>query len=222
MATPEIDFIESSFPVIDKNQTIAAARAWMRDQKYQDALLMDESQYISLIRYKDLIIAENDEMLLTASHLQYFRPFIFHTDHPYNAAIAILDFDISILPVLNKNDECLGVLSHEQLLKFFAQDSGLNQIGGIVVLNVKAQNYSLSEIARICESNDISILNVEIKQEKSNEWIDVILKTNRKRLQGLIAAFERYEYDVKFVYGDLSVDTDMEERYHSLMRYINM
>jgi hypothetical protein len=52
--------------------------------------------------------------------------------------------------------------------------------------------------------------------------MEVVLKTNTKEIQSLIASFERYEYTVKEVFGELPAMESMLDRYQSLMHYINM
>jgi hypothetical protein len=54
------------------------------------------------------------------------------------------------------------------------------------------------------------------------EMMEVVLKTNTKEIQSLIASFERYEYTVKEVFGEMPAMESMLDRYQSLMHYINM
>src|SRR5690606_27317784 len=94
--------------------------------------------------------------------------------------------------------------------------------GGIIILEMRPVDYSLSEIARICENNDAIILNLQIFTQPESDMMRVVIKTNTREVQTLVASFERYEYNVRQVFGELPAQESMKERYESLMRYINM
>jgi acetoin utilization protein AcuB len=94
--------------------------------------------------------------------------------------------------------------------------------GGIITLEIKPNDYSLSEIARICESNDITILQSGVYTNMETGMLDVTLKINRMEFSALVASFERYEYRVKEMYGESPAFENLLNRYNLLMNYINM
>jgi acetoin utilization protein AcuB len=59
---------------------------------------------------------------------------------------------------------------------------------------MEQRNYSVSEIARICESNDVSILNLSVNTIDANGLQAVTIKVNAQDIQALQATFERYGY----------------------------
>ena len=54
------------------------------------------------------------------------------------------------------------------------------------------------------------------------ETMDVVIKTSTKEIQSLVSSFERYEYTVKEIFGEMPSIEGMMDRYESLMHYINM
>jgi predicted transcriptional regulator len=181
-----------------------------------------DSKFFTLIKEEDILNWDKPEQLLSTRHFPDFRPVIYMKAHPYEAAARITELDLSILPVLDEEDKFAGLVTRSELLNFFCDNSGLMQAGGIMVISLKPVDYSLSEIARICENNDIILLNTQIYTYPGRELMDVILKTNRKELQALKASFERYDYQVKEIYGELPAQADLIDRYRLLMNYINM
>lgn len=214
--------ISPELPVLHLSDTGEQALALMQESHVAHLALTDADEYKALIAEDELLNWETPEQPLSAAHFLNFKPVVYANAHPYEAARRAVQQDISIVPVIDESNKYLGALTRSGLLDFLCKDSGLDQSGGIISLEVKMANYSLSEIARICENNDVIILNTQLQSRPENDTIEVILKTNTKELQSLVASFERYEYSVKEVFGDLPARENMLERYQLLMNYINM
>lgn len=84
------------------------------------------------------------------------------------------------------------------------------------------RDYSLSEIARIAESNDVTLLSVNTITNPSSGRLEVLLKTNRQELQGLLATFERFNYAVKYTVTEDQEEDQVKKNYDLLMNYISM
>ena len=214
--------ISPDLPVLHLSDTGEQALALMQEIHVAHLALTDADEYKALIAEDDLLNWDTPEKPLSAAHFLNFRPVVFADAHPYEAVRRAVQQDISIIPVIDENNKYLGALTRGELLNFLGKNSGLEQPGGIIALEIKMANYSLSEIARICENNDVIVLNTQLQSNQEKDTIEVILKTNTKELQSLVASFERYEYSVKEVFGELPARENMLERYQLLMNYINM
>ena len=69
---------------------------------------------------------------------------------------------------------------------------------------MNVNNYSLSEISQIVESNNVKILSSFMDRKPGTNMLDVILKLDQEDLSPVIQAFMRYDYNVKAVYLDQS------------------
>ena len=96
----------------------------------------------------------------------------------------------------------------------------LDAAGGIIVLEIAPHNYSLYEIARICENEDVTVISAQM--HAIGEMMEVTLKTNRTALDAVVSSFERHNYLVKAVYGDQKNQEDVMDKYNLLMNYLNM
>jgi hypothetical protein len=94
--------------------------------------------------------------------------------------------------------------------------------GGILVLEMEQRNYSLSEISRICESNDISILCLFVKTKDESGMQHVTLKVNKTDVQSLVATFERFSYNIVETYAIENHKEDLRSNYNQLMHFINI
>jgi hypothetical protein len=87
---------------------------------------------------------------------------------------------------------------------------------------MEQRNYSLSEIARICETNSISILSLAVKNIDEMGMIWVTIKVNSTDIQALVSTFERFNYTITEMYSTDFTKEDVQQNYDMLMHYINL
>jgi CBS domain-containing protein len=214
--------ISSDIPVLHPADTGDKALQLMQELHVAHLSMVDGEEYKALVREDDILNWETPEAPLSSAEFLNFRPVVYGNQHPYEAIRRAVEQNISVVPVINEENKYLGSIGRDDLLEYLSKNSGLDQSGGIISLEMKPVDYSLSEISRICENNDVILLNVQVFTFPDKEMMEVVLKTNTKEIQSLIASFERYEYTVKEVFGELPAMESMLDRYQSLMHYINM
>jgi acetoin utilization protein AcuB len=50
----------------------------------------------------------------------------------------------------------------------------------------------------------------------------VTLKINKTELSDIVATFQRYDYSVKYFFGDELYNNELKENYNHLMLYLNV
>jgi len=142
--------------------------------------------------------------------------------HFLNAVNFSNQFETSIVPVVNIVNELAGVITMVDLLKTLGNFSGANEIGGIIVMEMERSNFAISEISRIVESNDATILHLNTTTHPDTGLLTVTLHINKKEISAIIAAFERYEYDIIFNFGDEKFENNIDTNYRHLMNYLDI
>jgi hypothetical protein len=126
------------------------------------------------------------------------------------------------LPVLDRQENYLGVISAQELLQLLAETSGLNESGSVLVLEMNANDYTLAQIAQIVESNHAKILNLFVSNIPDSTKIQVNLRINQQNLSAIIRTFERYDYQVLASFQDSQQPDELQDRYQELMHYLSM
>lgn len=216
------DLIVPTIPVLNLNDTGDNALRMMSEAHLDYLPLVENRQYVCLVKESDLLDWETPDLPLSDFPDTYFRPFCFEQLHPFDAVKVSIQQKLSIVPVLDKENNYLGSITRDELFYFLGDQGSLNEPGGILVLEVKPGDYSLSQIARLCESENVVIINSRVKTNATTGMLDVTLKTNKTELEALAATFERYDYIVKELHGELPFNEDLASRYQLLMSYINM
>ena len=143
--------------------------------------------------------------------------------HIFEIAILMYKLKLSVIPVVDSEHDYLGSITLYDLARRFAKLFSLEEIGGVIILEMNVNNYSLTEISRIVESNDVKILSSFIDRKHGTNIMDVILKLDKEDLSPLIQAFMRYDYSIKAVYLDHSEIEDLyKDRFDLFMKFMNI
>ncbi len=150
-------------------------------------------------------------------------PHIHTNQHIYEVFAAISVLKLSVVPVLNLHHEYCGLITVFDLAQKFADLVAIREPGGVILLELNAIDYSLSQIAQIVEGNDARILSFYITQETDSNLMTATLKINVIDLSPIIQTFVRYDYNIKAVYMDDSIIQNFYgDRYDQLMNYMNI
>jgi acetoin utilization protein AcuB len=213
--------ISPEVPTLLPTDTGNTALHLMEENNLTQIPLVKEDQYMGLIKEDDVLDWNNPDIQLDKAELSY-KPAVFASGHPYDALRIAHSQKLSIVPVVDNENRYVGAITRDDLLKYLTENTGLDNPGGIIVLEVDPRNYSLYEIARICESEEVLIISSQLFTNRETGKVEVTLKTNRTNMGGIVAAFERFNYTVKAVFGQTNNPDDMRDRFDLLMNYINM
>lgn len=185
--------------------------------------VVNGSKYLGLVSDK-LIYDLNLLEIPIETHLDKLNTAHVHNDqHIFEIAILMYKLKLSVLAVLGPEHQYMGAITLYDLARRFAKLFSLEETGGVIILEMDATNYSLSEISRIVEGNDIKILSSFMDKKPGTNVLDVILKLDKVELSSLIQSLMRYDYNVKAVYLDQSEFGDLyKDRFDLFMKYMNI
>ncbi|MBV5312457.1 MAG: CBS domain-containing protein [Prolixibacteraceae bacterium] len=196
---------------------------WMEIFRISHLPVVDGKRLIGLISDKiiyDLNIIEQPVGDYT-DHL--LSPHVHTNQHIYEVFSVISVLKLSAVPVLDLHHEYCGVITVFDLAQKFADLVAVQEPGGVIVLELNAIDYSLSQIAQIVEGNDAKILSFYIAREPESNQMTVTLKINMVDLSAIIQTFVRYDYNIKAVYMEDSMIQNLyDDRYDQLMKYMNI
>lgn len=214
--------IEPTIPVLKPTDTVDDALRMIAETHLEQLPLVSGNSYWGMMKESVLLDWEHPDDELSVFEGRLNRPYCLQLLHPFEAVKMAIQNKLPVVPVLNQEQEYLGAISRDALFYYLGENGSLNEPGGIIVLEMKLGEYSLSQISRICEGENVIVLNSRVYTNPQSGMLEVTLKTNKQELQTVVAAFERFEYIVKEVYGDLPAYDDLAQRYKLLMTYINM
>jgi acetoin utilization protein AcuB len=208
-------------PTLLPTDTGNKALLLMEENRVAQLPLVAEEQYMALIQENDVLDWNTPESQLSAAEFLTYKPAVFAGGHPYEALRIAHEQNLTVLPVIDSDNKYVGAITRDDLLKYIAENSSMEIPGGIIVLEIAPRSYTLYEIARICENEDVIITNVQVHTNAVGN-LEVTLKTNRTDLEAVVSSFIRHEYEIKQVYGTKKDGDDTLDRYNQLMNFINM
>ncbi len=198
------------------------ALLWMDEFQVNHLPVLKNGNFVGLVSESELL----DQISLEESLDELFqhlpRPFAFADAHLFDLLQHFALFKLTVLPVLDRQENYLGVISAQELLQLLADTSGLNESGSVLVLEMNANDYTLAQIAQIVESNHAKILNLFVSYLPDSTKIQVNLRINQQNLSAIIRTFERYDYHVLVSYEDSQQPSELQDRYQELMHYLSM
>jgi len=136
--------------------------------------------------------------------------------------LLLSNFKLSVVPVCDSQNIYKGSISSSNLLKALSNQSGFNQNGPVIVLNLNNIDYQLSQIAQIIESNDSKILGLYSQNIKGTTQIKLTLKISPTNLGAVLQTFSRYDYTIDEIFSDDEISNQNQDRYDHLINYLQI
>ncbi len=217
------DLISEVVPALRTSDTGLQALSWMDIFRIAHLPIVNNEEFLGLISDKDIYNLNMADEPIGNHRLSLFSPYVYHNQHIYEVIEIVSRLKLSVVPVLDENNHYLGLITLNDLLQRFADLSALRQPGGIIVLELNVNDYSLTEIAQIVEGNDAKILSLYVSSPEESTKMEVTLKVSKTDVTSIIQTFNRYDYTIKASYMD---ENDLESLYssrlESFMKYLNI
>ena len=148
-------------------------------------------------------------------------PHVIYNQHLFDIIEVLEKNNLSVVPVLDENKQYKGVITNRKLLYTIANSAAIQSVGGVIVLQMNHNDYSLTEISNIIENNDAKILSTYVTSAPDSTKMELTIKINKTEITPIIKDLERYEYSIIASYKEDDEDVDFLERYEQLMRFLN-
>jgi predicted transcriptional regulator len=214
------NIISHSLPYLHKQDKVYQALQLMNDYHVAHLPVVEEEQFLGIVSEEQLLHSDEenqlDELSFTDSETS-----VQANEHFLKAIQVAVQKNLSIVPVV-EDKQMLGIVTYNDLLRNASDFMSLNLPGALIVLEMESANYSFTEINRIVESNDAQItqLNTYIDPETKN--MQVTIRVNKMEISSLIATFQRYEYNVKYYFGEELYTNELRSNYDNLMHYLEI
>lgn len=216
------ELINNNIPRLQLQDSIGKALQLINDFKLTHLPVLSEEKFLGLISEEDLLDANDEKLPIEVLQQHFLQTTVAHNIHFLNAVTASIQFDTNVVPVIKEEKEFAGVITSTDLLKCLGNFSGANEIGGIIVLQMERIQFAISEISRIVESNDCTILHLNSTTDPVSGLLTVTLHINKKEIATVVATFERYDYNVLYQFGTEDFENEIDKNYRHLMNYLDI
>lgn len=194
-----------------------AAVTFMHDAMVTELPVVEQGK---LLGYMSISQAEKLQKSTVGQAMNSKLLFVPADTHLFDVACVMQESGINTIAVCDEQQQYVGAITLTDLLKAATVNTANTQPGAIVTLQVPPRDYSLTELARITESNDFKIIGVFIRT-LPNQLLEINLKFNSSEIKPVLHAFERYNYTIKTVHQLFETGGDLDNRLDWLIKYIN-
>lgn len=204
------------------NDTGRVAMQVMGDLFIKDLPVVDDAyRFLGIISEKEVLNHSLDDAISTYE-LTLQSAQIHGDDHLFEVLAIMAENDISMVPVVNKEGILTGIITQEDLLRFYAKSFSFNEPGCIIVLEMGFRDYSLSQISNIVEQEDVKILSTFITADPQSEKVLLTIKVNTGEIQQIESSLTRHGYTIKASYAEKDYINLLKQRYDHLMNYLDV
>jgi acetoin utilization protein AcuB len=215
-----------------KSDVVTAVRSSEVGQKVLNSMdlyrvshlpVIEDSKYVGLISDKLIYDLNLLEEAIVREKDKFFTAHVHEQQHIFEVAVMMYKLKLSVIAVVDKDHEYKGAITLYDLARRFARFFSLQELGGVVVLEVNVNDYSMTQISRIVEENDTKILSFFLNRLPGTNTMEIIMKLDKEDLSPVIEALNRFDYNVKGVYLDNSMLSDLyQDRFDQFMKYMNI
>ncbi|HOV36860.1 hypothetical protein [Seramator thermalis] len=93
----------------------------------------------------------------------------------------------------------------------------------LIILEVSAKDYTLTEIARLIESNNAHVLSLAVMPLTDGSSLLISIKLDVSDLTPVLRSFERFDYKVIYYYmKEGEINDKQRDRLNELLYYLDM
>lgn len=217
------ELINQMIPALKLTDKAEKAIIWMEELKTNQLPVIEGRTFRGLIS-EDLILESNDlDRKIGDFRLISENCYVGEEQHLFDIIRVAQEHEAEIVAILNVDGEFMGVSRHEDTIKAFSNTLAVQGQGGILILKMRAIDYSLSEVSRLIESDDAKILGSFLSQDKKiPNYVFLTLKINKEDLTTVIATLERFDYHIVAKFHDNNNITTERERLDNLLNFLNI
>ncbi|MEO6914696.1 MAG: CBS domain-containing protein [Chitinophagaceae bacterium] len=216
------DLISASIPPLSLTDTVYQALHLMTDHHLTQLPVISDDKYLGLVTEDQLLNALDENDTLENLQREFSRLSVNANLHFSEAIRVINEFSLTVLPVIDNENLWVGAIAASDLLKFIGKMFGIDEPGGIIVLELEKREFSFSQISKLVETNDAFITQLNTQYDNNLGLLYVTLKINKFEISDIVATFQRYDYSVKYYFGEELYENELKTNYDHLMNYLNI
>jgi len=216
------DLQSQMIPYLHLHDTVYQALQLMNDYHVVHLPIVDDNKYIGIVSEDELLRAGDDTAELQEIREVFPTPSVKDDEHFLKAIQIAVQNSLSVVPVIEGEQNIVGVVTYNDLLRHSSDFMSLHEPGGLIVIELEGKEYSFNEISRIVESNDAQITQLNTHTDQDTGLMQLTIKINKLEVSDIVATFQRYEYNVKYYFGEELFENELRNNYDNLMNYLKI
>jgi len=213
--------INTSFPSVHLLDKASFALQLMEDYDVQHLCVVTDEKFVGIVDKNTLLDTHASAVIATLQN-EFITASVNADEHFLAGAKLLSLHELTVLPVVSTAADLLGVITGKQMLAALTSHVGADTRGGIIVLEMEQRQYSFGEIVRLVETNDAYVTQLNTATDPQTGMLLVTIQINHIEVSTIVATFQRYDYSIKYYFGEENYQNELKENYNHLLSYLNM
>jgi acetoin utilization protein AcuB len=216
------ELISTTAPTLRPTDSVGRAIDVMDEHGLRQLALVDEEEYKGLLSEDTLLSITDDSKRLSELYLPPDPIHVSAMQHIFEVIGVASQHQLESVPVLDEDNLYAGTIRINDALMKFADLLGGQEQGAVIVLKMTNRDYSLTDISRLVESNNVKIISSYFSGAEYGSLNEgtLTLKLNRTDVSALVATLERFGYQIESVHANVPLDSPDRHRLDLLLRYL--
>lgn len=201
------------------------ALALMEEHKVDELPIVDHTtrKLIGMVSKESLMDNESGKVSLFAVRRR--QPVTSSPDeHVFDTAKLMMLNNLKLIPVVDEKANFLGVVLRRELFKALSGMLNVSEHGSVITVELEKQDFTLSEIVRIIESENAKILGIAVQSPgQISDHFRLSIKLNLTDLTRVKAALSRYDFIITQESGAGETESgEYEDRADEFIRFLDL
>lgn len=216
------ELLSQTLPYLHFHDKVYQALQLMNDNQVTHLPIVDGDKYAGLVSEDDLLQTDNDHFTLDKLEQSFSSIAVKENAHFLTAVQIAAENGLSVVPIISEDNELVGTVTYNNLLRQASEFMSLNEPGGLIVVEMESNQYSFNEISKLVETNDAQITQLNTTNDAETGLMQVTIRINKPQVSDIVATFQRYEYNVKYFFGEELYTNELRTNYDNLMNYLKI
>lgn len=218
-----IDLVNFEIPSLKTSDTIEKALQILDNSRFTQLAVTKDNVYLGMLD-EDVLLEYDENQLIESILPDMSGVFVLGFQHLYELLGTVSRYNLETLAVIDEEKLLIGSIAAADIYQHFAQQIGMYEPGAILVMSLNNRDYSLSEISRLIEAENVKITSsyVSGSTQDFNNPLKVTLKLNKTDISAIISTLERFGYTIEAAYAHAPITNTDKDRYDMLMKYLSI
>ena len=214
------EYINNDFKALKINEPISEVLDFFEPINYSHFPVLEDDVYMGSIAKNDAETYDFDKNL--SDYKYTFERFFARNNAILLDVLSIFSANnTNVIPVLDDQNNYLGYYELEEIIKNFQETPFLSETGSIIIVSKAIQDYSISQISQIIESNNGKILGIYVSKS-DYQTVEVTIKINVGDVNDIIQSFRRYDYEIVSDHQQDEYINILKENANYLEKYLSI
>ncbi len=217
------DLIQPLIPSIQLSDPVGSALKKMESLELTTLPVVERGMFLGFVEDEILLEQDHLDVQIAQVELECAACWVYGDQHLYDLIRVAIEHQAKWVGIVDREQHYLGVVPSQDALAAYADTISIQSQGAVLVISLQMNDFQLSEIARLVESENCKILSCQLYSDPmDSQLVEVTLKLDKPDSRHVKATLLRFGYQVKdFAQEEVGQSTD-EERIGNLLRFLDI